>query len=58
MSAMEGAQNKRLDDAGFKDRGLTGLLALGGADVWKNNGIALYKEIAVVQKLTYKLETA
>ena len=58
MSAMEGAQNRRLDDAELRDRGLSGLLALGGAGVSNNNGIVPYKEIAAVQKLSHKLEKA
>ena len=58
MSAMEGAQNRRLDDAELRDRGLSGLLALGGSGVSNNSGIVPYKEIAVVQKLTHKLEKA
>ena len=58
MSAMEGAQNRRLDDAEIRDRGLSGLLTLGGAGVSNNNRIVPYREIAVVQKLTHKLEKA
>ena len=52
---MEGAQNRRLDDAELRDRGLSGLLALGGAGVGNNNGIVPYKEIAVVQKLSHNI---
>ena len=55
---MEGAQNRRLDDAELRDRGLSGLLALGGAGVSNNNEIVPYKEIAVVQKLSHKIEKA
>ena len=55
---MEGAQNRRLDEAELRDRGLSGLLALGGAGVSDNNEIVPYKEIAVVQKLSHKIEKA
>ena len=51
-------QNRRLDDAEIRDRWLSGLLTLGGAGVSNNNRIVPYKEIAVVQKLTHKLEKA
>ena len=55
VSAIEGAQNRRLDDAKLRDRGLSELLALGGAGVSNNNGIVPYKDIVVVQKLSHKL---
>ena len=58
MSAMEVAQNRRLDDTDFRDRGLSGLVALRGDGVWSNNEIVPYKEIVIVQKLTHKLEKA
>ena len=41
VSAMEGAQNRRLDNAGSKGRWLSGLLRLGNAGVWNNHGIEL-----------------
>ena len=51
VSAMEGAQNGRLDNAGSKDRWLAGLLGLSGAGLQNNHDIKLYKG----QKLTRKL---
>ena len=55
MSAVEGAQNRRLDNADSKDRRQTGWLGLGGAGERNNNGIELYKGVTFIQKLTRKL---